>query len=175
MIQFIYASRYEVSIPCMMHEPILADVTISKVKDLRLKERDHFPSFTTLALQAAQQMMIESDGPLNIRQVCVEPSLVICSILKPLPDRRSAGRFLVRMLANTVAVHFLGYQVALVRRGQLRGAEHPPGPSCQSDDPVPKGARESNHYLHLRSCYLHSLAILHQIPTNRGRSQIWTN
>ncbi|KAI0726175.1 Spc7 kinetochore protein-domain-containing protein [Fomitopsis betulina] len=69
MIQFIYASRYEVSIPCMMHEPILADVTISKVKDLRLKERDHFPSFTTLALQAAQQMMIESDGPLNIRQI----------------------------------------------------------------------------------------------------------
>lgn len=69
MIQLIYASRYEVSIPCMKYRPTLADVNVSKAENLHLKERDPFPRFTTLALQTAQRMLTENGDRLTLRQV----------------------------------------------------------------------------------------------------------
>ncbi|KZT65577.1 hypothetical protein DAEQUDRAFT_768746 [Daedalea quercina L-15889] len=68
-IQLVYASRYEVSIPCIRFRPTLVEVTINRAKNSHSRERDPFPRFTTLALQAGQQMLASNDGHLSLRQI----------------------------------------------------------------------------------------------------------
>ena len=91
MIQLIYASRYEVSIPCIKYRPTLADVSVNRTKNLHLKERDPFPRFTTLSLQAAQRMLAENDGRLSVRQVRIGRPRVRRPSPKCSLDRRAAG------------------------------------------------------------------------------------
>ena len=71
VIELVYASRYQVSIPCVKYRPTLTGVAVIRAKNFQVRERDPFPRFTTLALQAAQQMLTASEGQLSVRQVSV--------------------------------------------------------------------------------------------------------
>ncbi|KAF9821806.1 hypothetical protein IEO21_00236 [Rhodonia placenta] len=68
VVEFIYASRYQVTIPCIMHKPIANKVSISRARDSRTRERDTFPRFTDLALLTAQQM-VASLGQCSLRGI----------------------------------------------------------------------------------------------------------
>ncbi|KAH9919107.1 uncharacterized protein B0H18DRAFT_1086728 [Fomitopsis serialis] len=47
----------------------LTGVAVIRAKNFQVRERDPFPRFTTLALQAAQQMLTASEGQLSVRQI----------------------------------------------------------------------------------------------------------
>ncbi|KAI8995444.1 Spc7 kinetochore protein-domain-containing protein [Trametes punicea] len=69
LIEFIYASKYHVSLPCRNYKPILAQATIVRTKHSKLKERDAFPQFTDLMLKTARNLIGECDEKLEIKQV----------------------------------------------------------------------------------------------------------
>ncbi|TFY67740.1 hypothetical protein EVJ58_g1422 [Rhodofomes roseus] len=69
LIQLVYASRFQVSIPCMKYRPTLSGVAVTRAKNFHVRERDPFPRFTSLALQASQQMLTENEGRLSVRQI----------------------------------------------------------------------------------------------------------
>ncbi|OBZ79248.1 Kinetochore protein spc7 [Grifola frondosa] len=58
LVQFVYDSRYQVSIPCTYYCPIPSQVTACKLKAARMKERDPFPQFTNLVLRTAQELIV---------------------------------------------------------------------------------------------------------------------
>ncbi|KAL6299649.1 Spc7 kinetochore protein-domain-containing protein [Sparassis latifolia] len=69
LTEFVYASRYQVSIPCLKYRPTLAKVSVCKAKNIRTRERDQFPRFTDLAIQVAQQLVFEAPPHANIREI----------------------------------------------------------------------------------------------------------
>ncbi|KAH9949433.1 Spc7 kinetochore protein-domain-containing protein [Amylocystis lapponica] len=68
LIEFVYASRYQVSMPCIKHKPILAKVNVGRAPDARTKERDAFPRFTDTILQTARQL-VAGMSESNVRKI----------------------------------------------------------------------------------------------------------
>ncbi|OCH88589.1 hypothetical protein OBBRIDRAFT_836452 [Obba rivulosa] len=60
VFECVYASRYQVSIPCANYRPIPAKISVSRIKDVQTKEREVFPAFTNLMLQTAQHIVGEA-------------------------------------------------------------------------------------------------------------------
>ncbi|KAI0961141.1 hypothetical protein AcV7_000323 [Taiwanofungus camphoratus] len=69
VVEVIYASRYQVSIPCIKYKPSLVKANVCRTKNARTRERDPFPQFTDLALQTARQLIIESSQETNIQKI----------------------------------------------------------------------------------------------------------
>ncbi|KAH9853039.1 Spc7 kinetochore protein-domain-containing protein [Lenzites betulinus] len=69
LVELTYASKYQVSLPCKNYKPILAQATISRTKQSKLKERDAFPQFTDLVVKTATSLVKQSDEKLDIKQV----------------------------------------------------------------------------------------------------------
>ncbi|OSD05882.1 hypothetical protein PYCCODRAFT_1052347 [Trametes coccinea BRFM310] len=69
LIEFVYASKYHVSLPCKNYKPVLQQATIMRTKQAKLKERDAFPHFTDLIIRTARSLLTESDEKLEIKQV----------------------------------------------------------------------------------------------------------
>lgn len=53
LLEFIYAARFDVSVPCTNHVPVLAKLTVRKRKDFEQRERDAFPALTELMVARA--------------------------------------------------------------------------------------------------------------------------
>ncbi|KAI0067956.1 hypothetical protein BV25DRAFT_895566 [Artomyces pyxidatus] len=67
--EFVYASRFYVSVPCVKFRPVTADIRIARTKEMPLKFRDQFPRFTDLTMQVAQQRIAAVPTGMSIRKV----------------------------------------------------------------------------------------------------------
>ncbi|THH27079.1 hypothetical protein EUX98_g7108 [Antrodiella citrinella] len=57
VMELLYASRYQVLIPCVQFKPVPARVEVRKTKASQLKERDPFPQLTQLMLDGAHTLV----------------------------------------------------------------------------------------------------------------------
>ncbi|EIW64941.1 uncharacterized protein TRAVEDRAFT_68623 [Trametes versicolor FP-101664 SS1] len=69
LVEFLYASKYHVTLPCRNFKPVLSQATIVRTKQSRLKERDAFPQFTDLVVKTAGVLLAERNEKLEIKQV----------------------------------------------------------------------------------------------------------
>ncbi|KAI0768622.1 Spc7 kinetochore protein-domain-containing protein [Trametes elegans] len=69
LIEFVYASKFHVSLPCQGYKPILSRATIVQTKQSKQKERDRFPQLTDLALKTARSLLVECEEELESKQV----------------------------------------------------------------------------------------------------------
>ncbi|KAI9462336.1 Spc7 kinetochore protein-domain-containing protein [Lactarius psammicola] len=66
--EFVYASRFHVSVPCVGFKPLKNQIRITKTKDMPLRVKDQFPRFTDLMIQVAQQRFVSLPNP-GIKQI----------------------------------------------------------------------------------------------------------
>ncbi|KAJ3547716.1 hypothetical protein NM688_g5373 [Phlebia brevispora] len=69
LIELEYASRYTVSIPCANFRPKVAQLTISRTKGSKLRERDPFPQLTQLMLDGGRHVARDTSDEVNIRKI----------------------------------------------------------------------------------------------------------
>ncbi|KZT06294.1 uncharacterized protein LAESUDRAFT_679813 [Laetiporus sulphureus 93-53] len=69
LAESIYASRYLIRIPCKAYEPIPLKITVTRMADVRTRERDSFPRFTDFGLRMAQRIVSNADKQISIRQI----------------------------------------------------------------------------------------------------------
>ena len=69
LVEFVYGSKYQVSLPCRRYKPLLAQATVTRTKQSKLKERDAFPQVTELIVRTAQSLIAECNEKLEIKQV----------------------------------------------------------------------------------------------------------
>lgn len=55
-MEFVYAGRHQVSIPCINHKPVIPKISITKTPQ-SLKERDSFPALTQLMVSCAPDVL----------------------------------------------------------------------------------------------------------------------
>ncbi|KAI0080046.1 hypothetical protein K474DRAFT_1689475 [Panus rudis PR-1116 ss-1] len=63
VVEFIYATRYQVIIPCLKFKPQVSKMSISRTKTSRLKERDTFPRFTDFMLEGVRHVVTTLSKP----------------------------------------------------------------------------------------------------------------
>ncbi|PSR80699.1 hypothetical protein PHLCEN_2v6615 [Hermanssonia centrifuga] len=66
LMQFVYAARFDVSIPCINYKPIMADIAVHRTKGARTKERDLFPQLTQVMLGGVPHVLRASPGEVNV-------------------------------------------------------------------------------------------------------------
>ncbi|KAF7792468.1 hypothetical protein EIP86_003507 [Pleurotus ostreatoroseus] len=69
LIEFEYASRFLVSIPCVKYKPVAAKLTITRTKGSKLKERDSFPELTRLMMDGGRHSIASPSNELDLRKV----------------------------------------------------------------------------------------------------------
>ncbi|TBU34906.1 Spc7 kinetochore protein-domain-containing protein [Dichomitus squalens] len=69
LVEFVYASKYHVLVPCTKYTPICAQVQVQKTEQAKTKEKDSFPNFTELIVRTAHRLISESQEKLNLREV----------------------------------------------------------------------------------------------------------
>ncbi|KAA1468477.1 hypothetical protein DENSPDRAFT_814750 [Dentipellis sp. KUC8613] len=69
LFEFVYASRYQVTVPCNEYRPILDKIEITRTKDMALKFKDQFPRLTDVSLKLAQQRLAASPHSLGVTEV----------------------------------------------------------------------------------------------------------
>lgn len=67
LFEFAYASSYCVSIPCVKFHPIIADIQITRVENVKMKHKE-VPLPSVLMLRTAKELVIQHGGQ-GIRQV----------------------------------------------------------------------------------------------------------
>ncbi|TCD62040.1 hypothetical protein EIP91_007535 [Steccherinum ochraceum] len=68
-VELVYASRYEVTIPCDDFKPIPSRVNVQKVKGFQLKERSTFPQLMQLMLEGAPLLVRSSQANMSLQQI----------------------------------------------------------------------------------------------------------
>lgn len=68
-MELIYASRFVVSIPCVKFRPVLAQLSVQRLKGARLRERDPYPQLTQLMLEGARHVISAIPGDIDVRKV----------------------------------------------------------------------------------------------------------
>ncbi|KAI0666330.1 Spc7 kinetochore protein-domain-containing protein [Trametes maxima] len=69
LVEFVYAAKYHVSLPCKDYKPVFGQATVVRTKQAKLKERDAFPQFTDLVVRTARNLVAECGETLEIKQV----------------------------------------------------------------------------------------------------------
>lgn len=69
LLEFIYASTYRVSIPCVKFKPTVEQLDIRRLDDVKTRVKDAFPQLTDLMLRMAKQRVVHEHGVANIRTV----------------------------------------------------------------------------------------------------------
>lgn len=68
LFEFIYASTYYVSIPCIRCRPVVADIQIRRIEGAGKKHKVLFPVLSALVLRSANQLATQG-GDQDLRQV----------------------------------------------------------------------------------------------------------
>ncbi|KAI0052899.1 Spc7-domain-containing protein [Auriscalpium vulgare] len=69
LFEFVYASRFHVSVPCVKFRPIVSDIRIARTADMPLKFKDAFPRLTELTVRLAQQRVRAAPADTSVRRV----------------------------------------------------------------------------------------------------------
>jgi hypothetical protein len=68
-LEFIYASMYRVSIPCVKFKPVVHELDIRRLDHVTTKFKDVFPQLSDLMLRMAKQVIIRDGDNTSIREV----------------------------------------------------------------------------------------------------------
>ncbi|KAF8641136.1 hypothetical protein AX17_000778 [Amanita inopinata Kibby_2008] len=68
LFRYIYASQFEVTIPCHNHIPIVTQVDVTRLEGLRMRYKDEFPELSDFFLSMAKQQIAEGED-LTVRQI----------------------------------------------------------------------------------------------------------
>ncbi|PFH50764.1 hypothetical protein AMATHDRAFT_3619 [Amanita thiersii Skay4041] len=66
--QYIYASQFQVTIPCRGYVPIVTGVEVSKLDDMYRRFKDDFPKLTNFFVHMAKQQIVEGED-LTVQQI----------------------------------------------------------------------------------------------------------
>lgn len=91
LVEFIYAGRFTVTIPCIKFRPFPARISIQRTKASR-SERDSFPQFTEMMVKGALKHVSQMPGP-TLRRVSI---LIVFTQLSPPSDK-----FASRLCSNS--------------------------------------------------------------------------
>ncbi|KAH7927412.1 hypothetical protein BV22DRAFT_1061133 [Leucogyrophana mollusca] len=69
MFEFIYASSYCVSIPCIKFRPVVEEIEVKRVEKAKTKYKDAFPVLSELMLRTAKHLISTSTEDLNVREI----------------------------------------------------------------------------------------------------------
>ncbi|EIW86479.1 hypothetical protein CONPUDRAFT_45562 [Coniophora puteana RWD-64-598 SS2] len=69
MFEFIYASTYRVSVPCVKFRPLVNDVEIIRLDEAKTKYKDPFPALSPLSLDTARRLVHTLDKDVGVRQI----------------------------------------------------------------------------------------------------------
>ena len=73
LVEFTYASKYHISLPCTRYTPVCSHVQVRKTEQNKIQEKDSFPHFTELIVKTACKIVAESQEKLNLKQVRALP------------------------------------------------------------------------------------------------------
>ncbi|KAG9314627.1 hypothetical protein JVU11DRAFT_5432 [Chiua virens] len=102
--EFIFASTYNVSIPCINFRPVCAQIQISRTEDIKTKTKEVSPVLSALILRTAKQLVTGDEGQ-SIRQIIqrlgdywsscaqLQAQLKLLSIRFPLSIEETASGF----------------------------------------------------------------------------------
>ena len=68
LFEFIYASSYCVSIPCINFRPVVGDIQIRRVENAKAKHKEVSPLLNALVLRTANQLA-NRQGDQGVREV----------------------------------------------------------------------------------------------------------
>jgi len=69
LLEFVYASTYQVSIPCIKFKTLVERLDVRRLDNVTMKLKDAFPQLSDLMLRMARQIIICDTGSTNIRKV----------------------------------------------------------------------------------------------------------
>lgn len=69
LLEFIYASTYKVSIPCLKFQPLVEQLDVKRLDSVKTKVKDAFPHLTDFMSRMATQRVAQVDGTPNARKV----------------------------------------------------------------------------------------------------------
>jgi hypothetical protein len=69
MLEFVYASTYRVSIPCVKFRPVVEELEVRRMANVITKFKDAFPPLTDLMLRMAKQIIVRDKNKSCIRTV----------------------------------------------------------------------------------------------------------
>lgn len=68
LFEYVYASQFRVSIPCVNFLPIVQKVEVQTLDAVRFKYKDDFPSLSKFLVSAANQL-VHNTNSMTTRQV----------------------------------------------------------------------------------------------------------
>jgi hypothetical protein len=102
LFEFIYASQFRVSLPCVKFTPVVEKVNICRVDARRSKFKDAFPQLGDFWLRTAREHIA-----LGKRRTITEVSQSICThrpgVDNHLIDRAASWGLLVFMFSNSIS------------------------------------------------------------------------
>ncbi|KAF7437161.1 hypothetical protein PC9H_003997 [Pleurotus ostreatus] len=60
LFEYVYASRYQISIPCNNHLPIISQIELKKLNTAKLKFKDKYPHLSDFFLRTAKDMLLQT-------------------------------------------------------------------------------------------------------------------
>lgn len=69
LLEFIYASTYRVSIPCIKFSPMVGRLDVRRMDNVPMKLKDAFPQLTGLMLRMAKHLLTGDKDKISIRKV----------------------------------------------------------------------------------------------------------
>lgn len=97
LFEYVYASRYQISIPCNNHLPIISQIELKKLNTAKLKFKDKYPHLSDFFLRTAKDMLLQTQKDWTVRKVC---------------DALSCKQATIRELELTYAFFVLGRSVS---------------------------------------------------------------
>lgn len=69
LFEFVYDSRFRVTVPCKSYRTLISEATISRLKGALSKSKDHYPEFTEITLAVARQRLTALPAGTDMKRV----------------------------------------------------------------------------------------------------------
>ncbi|KAF4607023.1 hypothetical protein EYR38_001080 [Pleurotus pulmonarius] len=69
LFEYVYASRYQISIPCNNHLPIIPQIELTKLNTAKLKFKDKYPHLSDFFLRSAKDILMQTQKDWTVRKV----------------------------------------------------------------------------------------------------------
>jgi hypothetical protein len=117
LLEFIYASAYRVSIPCVKFKPVMEQIDVRQMANVTTKIKDAFPRLSDLMLRMAKQTIIQEVED----STCIRKVTRLLNILEGdtnlwIADRSTTRRLLVFLCSDAVTAEARCYQVSTFSR-----------------------------------------------------------
>ncbi|KAG5220502.1 Spc7 kinetochore protein-domain-containing protein [Salix suchowensis] len=69
LFEYVYASRYQISIPCNSHLPIISQIELKKLNTAKLKFKDKYPHLSDFFLRIAKDTLLQTQKDWTVRKI----------------------------------------------------------------------------------------------------------